>query len=76
MLRLQLQFYVNLCCELIQSHLVIMPTYFQVLRVYQEQVDQLELQETQVHLVQEETQDPRVLMDQADQLVLRAHQVQ
>lgn len=53
-----------------------MPTYFQVLRVYQEQVDQLELQETQVHLVQEETQDPRVLMDQADQLVLRAHQVQ
>lgn len=76
MLRLQLQFYVNLCCELIQSHLVIMPTYFQVLRVYQEQVDQLELQETQVHLVQEEMQDPRVLMDQADQLVLRAHQVQ
>lgn len=32
-----------------------------VLRVHQEQLDQLELQETQDHLVQEENKDPKVL---------------
>lgn len=46
-----------------------------VLRVRQEQQDQLDLPETQDHLAQEENKDPKVLMDKADQLVLKAQQV-
>jgi len=46
-----------------------------VLRVHQEQQDQLDLPETQDHLAQEENKDPKVLMDKADQLVLKAQQV-
>lgn len=46
-----------------------------MLRVHREQLDQLEVPETQDHLVQEENKEPKVLMDRVDQLVLKAQQV-